>query len=78
MVSNVKKQTIARLQFRAAHSLDFVSSRLRVFRDVRHSKSPLQTSSSFRDISFVGTSVGTFWRGPFDNRLRIPSVLLIA
>jgi hypothetical protein len=29
---------ISRLQFRAAHSLDFMSSRLHVFRDVRHSK----------------------------------------
>jgi hypothetical protein len=65
-----KANPIARLQFRALHScsLDFVSSRLRVFRDVRHSKSPRQMCSSFRDISPVEMS-GTFSRGPFDDRL---------
>jgi hypothetical protein len=60
-----------RLQFRAAHSLDFMSSRLHVCGDVRHSKAPLQMRSSFRDISLVEMSVGTFSRGPFDDRLNI-------
>jgi hypothetical protein len=32
-------------------------------------RAPLQMRSSFRDISLGGMSVGTFSRGPFDDRL---------
>jgi hypothetical protein len=61
-----ENKPIPRLQFRAAHSFGFMSSRLHVFCDVRHSKSPLQMRSSFRETSFVGMSVGRFSRGSVD------------